>query len=215
MGDLLIDFSPPHQANDTLFRMVIACVDAIAQTPGDLQAVVRYFELWLLKIEGFLPDLRCCAECHRAFNDDEAVFMAFDQALRCRSCSGGKGMVISKALHAHLRSSEKLPPTRFAEEAREVPSQTRRELGELTHQLIGRVLERQPRVRLTPVDKWEGIKNNFNFRRFLVPRYVIGAALPYVLLPLMLTAVLLRSSRAPPKPFSTRITSFFAKLAPP
>jgi DNA repair protein RecO (recombination protein O) len=150
MGDLLIDFSPPHQANDTLFRMAIACVDAIAQTPSDLQAVLRYFEVWLLKIEGFLPDLRRCAECHRAFNDDEAVFMVLDQALRCRSCSGGKGIVLSKALHAHLRSSEKLPPTRFAEEAREVPTQTRRELGELTHQLIGRVLERLPRVRLTP-----------------------------------------------------------------
>ena len=151
MGDLLTDFSPPHQANDTLFRMAVACVEAISETPSDLQAILRYFEVWLLKIEGFLPDLRRCAECHRAFTNDEAVFMATDLALRCRDCSGSKGTVMSKALHAHLRSSEKLAPARFAKEAREVPTQTRRELGELTHQLIGRVLERLPRVRLTSV----------------------------------------------------------------
>src|SRR4030095_12656083 len=29
MGDLLIEFSPPHQANDILFRMATACVDAV------------------------------------------------------------------------------------------------------------------------------------------------------------------------------------------
>jgi DNA repair protein RecO (recombination protein O) len=149
MGELLIEFSPPHQANDTLFRMATTCLEAISKTPSDLQAVLRYFELWLLKIEGFLPDLRLCAECHRAFTSDQPIFMAPDLTLRCHACSGGKGAVMSKRLHAHLRSSEKLPPAKFAEEAREVPNQTRLELGELTHQIIGRVLERLPRVRLT------------------------------------------------------------------
>src|SRR5262245_9647561 len=58
MGDLLIEFSPPHQANDNLFRMVSACFDAVSQGPNDLQSILRYFEVWLLKIEGFLPDLK-------------------------------------------------------------------------------------------------------------------------------------------------------------
>src|SRR4029078_1424093 len=65
MGDLLIEFSPPRQANDTLFRVVAACLEAIAESPSDLQAVVRYFEVWLLKIEGFLPDLKRCPDCSR------------------------------------------------------------------------------------------------------------------------------------------------------
>src|SRR4030095_7842188 len=30
MGDLLVDFSPPHQANDTLFRMAIPCVERLS-----------------------------------------------------------------------------------------------------------------------------------------------------------------------------------------
>src|SRR2546425_3903498 len=28
MGDLIVEFSPPHQTNDKLFRMITACLDA-------------------------------------------------------------------------------------------------------------------------------------------------------------------------------------------
>lgn len=147
MGDLLIDFSPPHQANDNLYRMALACFEAASQSPDDLESVVRYFEVWLLKIEGFLPDLRACASCHRAFTDDETVYLGQDLSLRCSECSNARGNAISKRLHAQLRATEKLPPAKFAEEARDVPSKTKKEMTELTFHLIGRVLERQPRLR--------------------------------------------------------------------
>jgi DNA repair protein RecO (recombination protein O) len=149
MGDLLVEFSPPHQANEKLFRMATACLDAIAQSPVDLQSVLRYFEVWLLKIEGFLPDLRRCAECTRAFHNEETAFMGADLALRCRSCSRGAGSALSRLLHAHLRASERLPPAQFAQVSREVSSQIKQEMAELTHQIIGRVLERLPRIRPT------------------------------------------------------------------
>ena len=148
MGDLLIEFSPPHQANDTLYRMATACLEAIAQSPVDLQSVLRYFEVWLLKIEGFLPDLRRCAECHRAFDIEETVFMGSDLALRCRSCNHG-GDALSRRLHAQLRATEKLSPAKFAEESHEVSTQIKKEMAELTHQIIGRTLERLPRIRPT------------------------------------------------------------------
>ncbi len=149
MGDLLIEFSPPHQANDKLYRMATACLEAIAQSPVDLQSILRYFEVWLLKIEGFLPDLRRCAECARAFDIEGTVFMGSDLALRCRPCSQGRGSALSTQLHAQLRATEKLSPAKFAEESREVSSQTKKEMAELTHQIIGRVLERLPRIRPT------------------------------------------------------------------
>ena len=149
LGDLLMEFSPPHQANDLLFRMSMACFDAIGESPDDLQSVLRYFEVWLLKIEGFLPDLKTCAECHHVFTSSDSIFLASDLTLRCRACSNGRGGVVSKQLHVHLRTTEKLSPAKFAIEAREVSLGTRRELAELTHQMIGRVLERLPRVRPT------------------------------------------------------------------
>jgi len=147
IGDLLIEFSPPHQVNDTLFRMTTACLEAIDAYREDLQTILRYFEVWLLKIEGFLPDLKRCADCHRAFNAEESVYLGRDLGLRCGGCREGRA--ISKSLHAQLRTAEKLPPLKFVEETRGTTKETKRELAELTHQLIARVLERVPRVRPT------------------------------------------------------------------
>jgi DNA repair protein RecO (recombination protein O) len=147
MGDLLIDFSPPHQANDNLYRMALACFEAVSNNPDDLDSVLRYFELWLLKLEGFLPDLRTCANCNNAFSADEAVYLGADLSFRCLQCSNGRGGAVSKRLHTHLRTTEKLPPAKFAEESRDVSQSTKKEMAELTFQLIGRVLERMPRIR--------------------------------------------------------------------
>ena len=147
MGDLIIDFSPPHQANDNLYRMALACFEAASEKPEDLDAVLRYFEVWLLKLEGFLPDLRACGNCHNAFAGDEAIYLGADLSLRCPQCSNGRGGTVSKHLHSHLRTTEKLPPAKFAEQARGVSSTTKKEMAELTFQMIGRVLERQPRMR--------------------------------------------------------------------
>jgi DNA repair protein RecO (recombination protein O) len=146
MGDLLIDFSPPHQANDNLFRMALACFEAASETPGDLDAVLRYFEVWLLKLEGFLPDTRVCANCQKAFVE-ETTYLGPDLSLRCSQCSNGRGGAVSKQLRSHLRTAEKLSPAKFAEGARDVSKDTKKETAELTFHIIGRVLERMPRVR--------------------------------------------------------------------
>jgi DNA repair protein RecO (recombination protein O) len=147
MADLVIEFSPPHQPNDTLFRMVKSCLEATAASPADLQTILRYFEIWLLKLEGFLPDLKRCAECHDVFSENRIAFVGSDLLLRCSSCTRGLGTALSNKLHGQLRATQRLGPHVFVEESREVPPQVLREMAELTHQLLGRVLERQPRIR--------------------------------------------------------------------
>src|SRR6185503_5305370 len=149
MGDLVIEFSPPHEANERLFRMVKACLDAICESQADLQLILRYFEIWLLKLEGYLPDIRRCGECHRVFDETEVTFVNTDLVFRCRSCSRGVGSALSRNLQTQLRATQRLAPFMFAQEARNAPENIQRELAELTHRLIGRVLERQPRLRPT------------------------------------------------------------------
>ncbi|HET8783973.1 MAG TPA: DNA repair protein RecO [Pyrinomonadaceae bacterium] len=149
MGDLLMDFSPPRQANDNLYRMALACFEAVSQTPADLEWVLRYFEVWLLKLEGFLPDLRACANCGNAFDGEDPVYLGPDLSLRCLKCSQARGRAIPKSVHQQLRTTEKQSPAKFAEGAREVPVATRKEVAQLTYQIISRVLERMPRARPT------------------------------------------------------------------
>jgi len=147
MGDLVIEFSPPYESNERLFRMVKACLDAISQSQPDLQIILRYFEIWLLKLEGYLPDVRRCGECQRAFEEKEQAFMSLDLAFQCRRCSLGGGRAVSQKLMTQLRASQRLSPLKFAQECRIAPTSIQRELTELTHQLVGRVLERQPRLK--------------------------------------------------------------------
>jgi len=149
MGDLVIEFSPPYEPNERLFRMLKACLDAICQSQSDLQIILRYFEIWLLKLEGYLPDIRRCGECHRTFDETEAAFMNADLVFRCRRCSQGTGNALSRRLQIQLRATQRLAPYVFAQESRAVPASIHREMAELTHQLIGRVLERQPRLKST------------------------------------------------------------------
>jgi len=54
---------------------------------------------------------------------------------------------VSRKLQSYLRTTEKLSPAKFAEGARDVPKDTKREMAELTFQIIGRVLEKMPRAR--------------------------------------------------------------------
>lgn len=149
MGDLVVEFSPPHESNDNLYRMVKACLDTIAQSPADLQLILRYFEIWLLKLQGYLPDIRRCGECHQEFNDTSGAFLNLDLVLRCRRCSQGEGSALSRKLQLQLRATQNLAPQKFVEASHEVPETVRREFAELTHRLIGRVLEREPRLRST------------------------------------------------------------------
>jgi DNA repair protein RecO (recombination protein O) len=149
MGDLVIEFSPPYEANEKLFRMVSACLEAISKSQEDLQSILRYFEIWLLKLEGFLPDIRRCGECHLLFDDSEPAFMGTDMIFRCRRCNQGNAKLVTKTLQTQLRATHRLPPGEFARESRNVPASTQREMAELAHKLIGRALERQPRLKST------------------------------------------------------------------
>ncbi len=149
MGDLVIEFSPPHEANDNLFRLVNACLEAIDQAPADIQLVLRYFEIWLLRLQGYLPDIRRCGECHQEFTDTSGIFLNQDFVMRCRRCSQGQGSAVSRKLQIQMRATQKVAPQSFVQASHEVPASVHRELAELTQQLIGRVLERQPRLRST------------------------------------------------------------------
>jgi DNA repair protein RecO (recombination protein O) len=148
VGDLLVEFSPPHQTNDKLFRMVTACLEALASQPEDLQLILRYFEIWILRLEGFLPDLRRCSECDSALPAEGAISLSRELNLVCRQCAQGKGEVLSRKAYACLCATQILNPAGFVAGSRGLTIKTERELAEFTHRMIGRVLERRPRIPL-------------------------------------------------------------------
>ena len=149
LGELVLEFAPPQEPNDKLFRMVKACAEAIAEVPEALPALVRYFEVWTLRLAGFLPNSRLCVGCIRRFEKSEPLYLGGDNALRCRACAGGAGIVLAGEAHGQLRDIQKFGPIEFARAAREVRGTIWQELAQVTQTLIARALEREPRGQAT------------------------------------------------------------------
>jgi DNA repair protein RecO (recombination protein O) len=150
LSELVVEFAPPHEPDEKMFRMVRACADALAQGPEGLSSVVLYFEVWILRLSGFLPDWRACSECGLTFTGAEPLYVSAEFKARCAACGQGRGLAVTEGARAQLRAAQRLPPTEFAQRYCGADSSTRSELGQLTRRLIERVLERRPRAQFDP-----------------------------------------------------------------
>lgn len=144
MAELLTEFLPEHEANERLYRLVVATLEAI-EDQIDLAQTLRYFEAWLLKLVGFFPDTSRCAICDSVIVDNESVFLTGEGAPRCAACGGGKGFSVDAELRSVIEEMFRLHPTTFAR--RRVRSEHISKIGELNYQIIRHALERDLRSR--------------------------------------------------------------------
>lgn len=149
MGELLVEFAPPHEPNEKLFRMVRAVTEALEQIPEEIPALVRYFEIWTLKLAGFFPEIQLCGSCGKKLGEGQSSYLNAELKLRCGDCSNYLGTALSAAARSQLRSAQRLSPVEFAKAASNLAATPRHEMTNLTQGLIGRALERQPRTQLT------------------------------------------------------------------
>lgn len=116
ISELLISFVPPHDPNETLYRMVRACIESGSTGDRELAAVGLYFELWLLRLGGFLPDWTRCRECGRALAKDEPASLQSSFALYCGQCQRSSGGTKVLPVHREVFGSvQKLSPSAFVE----------------------------------------------------------------------------------------------------
>jgi DNA repair protein RecO (recombination protein O) len=143
---LILEFTPPHEPNEKIFRMFRACLEATSKSPEDLRQITRYCEVWLLKLAGFLPGLHACVNCKKILGENNVkTFLGIDGALRCGHCSHKADMPLSNEATARLRATERLSPAAWARTGDAATESTRKELAQMTQRLITRALERLPR----------------------------------------------------------------------
>jgi DNA repair protein RecO (recombination protein O) len=98
VAELVDRFLPDHEVQDPVFRLfclVRTCMVAGA-TRDD---VVRcYFEVWMLRLAGVLPDLFTCSRCRRRLDGREArVLLPGLTRTACAACAGAEGTEIPEA----------------------------------------------------------------------------------------------------------------------
>ncbi len=141
LTELLIEFTPAHEPNERVYRLVAATVEAM-KTADDAQlvALTRYFEVWLLKLAGFLADMKSCGDCERAFDENETIWLDNEGQPHCRTCSDSMGDALVATTRQTLRAMLTQAPNKFlTTNADAVALQS---LGGITIRLIHRVLER-------------------------------------------------------------------------
>ena len=142
IADLLMAFVPPHDPNETLYRMTRACLDAALENRDRLTAIRLYFELWLLRLGGYLPDWSRCDECTRQLTTAESAYLRADFHLICDSCRGAKRMPeVLPTYREVFRNVQRVAPKSFIELVSS-GTQTLNELSEVLRRIITQVVGR-------------------------------------------------------------------------
>ena len=81
VAELLDELLPDREANDAVFRLVLS---VLAQLRGqDFWLPITYFDLWMARLMGYLPELSECLNCGRSLNGSRAYFHALADGLMC------------------------------------------------------------------------------------------------------------------------------------
>jgi DNA repair protein RecO (recombination protein O) len=144
MGEMVAEFAPPHETDEKLFRMLTACVEALSARDGSERPLTRYFEIWLLRLAGLFPDFRECAGCGVVI-DNSASTVDSELRIYCKKCGPLNASTLSSDVIKIIRASHQLSPAKFVAQHRLTERQYA-EIGDLTHRLITRAIERRPRT---------------------------------------------------------------------
>jgi DNA repair protein RecO (recombination protein O) len=139
VAEMLDELLPDREPNDSIFRLAWAVLQSLET--GSIWLPVAYFDLWMLRLMGFLPPLDSCIECGEALAGQPAFFHALRDGLVCKN-------------HRRIASSEMSPESRdiaarifrnpvdyFATEA--APASRLADLRKFLMQIIHRHLDRK------------------------------------------------------------------------
>jgi DNA repair protein RecO (recombination protein O) len=79
---------PEREVNERLFRLLLAVLRSL-KLSGEVTRPLLYFDYWLLRLAGFLPDLEHCHNCARALGETGGFYGPGSEGLLCESCRTG------------------------------------------------------------------------------------------------------------------------------
>ena len=81
IAELLDELLPDHEANDAIFRLTLSVLHVLSGP--EIWMPITYFDLWLTRLVGFLPELTECTVCGRSLNGGRAYYHALADGLMC------------------------------------------------------------------------------------------------------------------------------------
>ena len=76
---------PEREVNERAFRLLLAVLRGMKRS-GEINRPLLYFNYWLLRLGGFLPDLGGCAGCGRRLGEEAGYYGPGSEGLLCAAC---------------------------------------------------------------------------------------------------------------------------------
>jgi len=107
-SELIEEFFPIRSYDAILFRLLHSILQAF-KSGGDPEFLSVYFEVWILKINGFLPGFRKCRKCRKEITNTAWLSPKKD-GIYCSLCAFQKKEEIKPDLNDFILWAKKNPP---------------------------------------------------------------------------------------------------------
>jgi len=81
VAEMLDQLLPDREANDAIFRLSHAVLQNLRA--GSIWMALTYFDLWIVRLTGLLPELHACIECRAPLDGGKAFYHALADGLMC------------------------------------------------------------------------------------------------------------------------------------
>src|SRR5262249_9413747 len=103
VAEVLDQLLPDREPNDDIFRLAHSVVKHLEA--GNVWMPLTYFDLWIVRLIGLLPDLGHCVACGATLNGSRAFFHALADGLLCprdKRLAGSEMSAESRVLAAEV-----------------------------------------------------------------------------------------------------------------
>jgi DNA repair protein RecO (recombination protein O) len=139
-AELIDEWAQEAHTDERLFRLGSSMVDALA-AGAPVDRLARYFEYWLLRLQGVYPVLNACAGCGGTLREG-AVMPPREHVFICRGCGQTpSGTVLSAEAMQFLKASATVTPE--AVDTLPLSMQSARQLETAHRRLINLHLEKE------------------------------------------------------------------------
>jgi DNA repair protein RecO (recombination protein O) len=141
-AEVLDEALPEHDPQETVFRLLVSVLE---QTRVEHPWMpLTYFQLWLTRLMGLLPDIAHCTACGEALHASEVSFNTYTDGLFCAVHRNGNASELSAGSWKLAQRMLRAPVAAFAAEP--WPRGRGQDLRRFTLQSLERHLERRLRT---------------------------------------------------------------------
>jgi DNA repair protein RecO (recombination protein O) len=111
---------PEREVNERSFRLLLTVLRAL-KTSGEVNRPLLYFDYWIVRLAGFLPDFSKCANCGRPLAEEGGYFARGSEGLACRDCRPPAAVHASAASLAMVQAACQVPLDRWLAQEKAPP----------------------------------------------------------------------------------------------